>query len=444
MFNDTTSRTDMIKIADDSSCDLTIVRRVSVTRLWGTKNIAFETNPDVNFLVGINGSGKTTVINLIAATLTGDLLTLSQTEFETITIYLSNPSASNKVRIAVHRADECINYSVESGGNEPITEQFHIAQIENMYRHNFFSRNYGHSTPPFLGTTEIPLTLDKLVQLQWLPITRSGRDHGLYDENRKGFSVDERLREQTSNLAGHFSYLNKIEERNLKDFQKKIFNSILQDRPSISDLLGQLNTIQLEKEEKILEDVFKEFNLLSLEYQASLRKHFSLLEKIKLDVNSNRSDIPINEFAALLKMYSAHMIVDEWDKYCQQRYTLYRSQSLFFKIFNDMTKGKTMTIDDRNQLAITTQSGKDLPIYKLSSGEKQLLIILSEALLQDQSTWIYIADEPELSLHVEWQEQLVRNITAINSSVQIIFATHSPDIVGPHQDKILLMEAITR
>ena len=442
MSNDTTSRTDLSKIAEDSSRDLTVIRRVSVTRLWGTKNIVFETNPDVNFLIGINGSGKTTVINLIAGTLTGDLLTLSQTEFATITIYLVSPSSSNDVHITVRRADECINYSVKCGVDKPITEQFPIDQIENMYRYDFFSRKYGPTSPPFLGTTEIPKTLDQFVRLQWLPITRSGRDHGLYDENRKGFSVDERLREQTSNLAGHFSYLDKIEERNLKDFQRKIFNSILQEIPSIADLLRQLDTIQLKKEERILEDVFKEFKLLSLEYKASLRKHFSLLEKIKREGNENRSEILIKEFAALLKMSSAHMIVDEWNKYCQQRQTLYRSQNLFVQIFNDMIKDKVMTIDNRNQLAIKTQSGKELPINKLSSGEKQLLIILSEALLQDQSTWIYIADEPELSLHVEWQEQLVRNITAINSSVQIIFATHSPDIVGPHQDKILLMEAI--
>ncbi|MRE52090.1 AAA family ATPase, partial [Escherichia coli] len=74
-----------------------------------------------------------------------------------------------------------------------------------------------------------------------------------------------------------------------------------------------------------------------------------------------------------------------------------------------------------------------------SSGEKQLLIILSEALLQNGKRCLYLADEPELSLHVSWQEKIVNSIFEINKNVQIIFATHSPDVVSWRQDKTIFM-----
>ncbi|AWA06978.1 AAA family ATPase [Aeromonas hydrophila] len=78
--------------------------------------------------------------------------------------------------------------------------------------------------------------------------------------------------------------------------------------------------------------------------------------------------------------------------------------------------------------------------HLLSEFPKQLLIVLGEALLQEKKPWIYIADEPELSLHVKWQESLVENLRAINPSSQIIFATHSPDVVSIFGNKIFDME----
>jgi predicted ATPase len=78
----------------------------------------------------------------------------------------------------------------------------------------------------------------------------------------------------------------------------------------------------------------------------------------------------------------------------------------------------------------------------LSSGEKQLLILLSETLLQREQPAVFIADEPELSLHVLWQEKLVGSLRSLNPSAQIIAATHSPDIVGPLADHAIDMETL--
>ena len=76
------------------------------------------------------------------------------------------------------------------------------------------------------------------------------------------------------------------------------------------------------------------------------------------------------------------------------------------------------------------------------SGEKQLLILLSETLLQRERPYIFIADEPELSLHVLWQEKLIASLRALNPAAQIIAATHSPDIVGALESQAIDMEEL--
>ncbi|MFH7018678.1 AAA family ATPase [Flavobacterium sp. FlaQc-47] len=52
------------------------ISKVSIDGFWGDKTVSLEFNEDINFLIGVNGSGKTTIINLIAASLNADFATL--------------------------------------------------------------------------------------------------------------------------------------------------------------------------------------------------------------------------------------------------------------------------------------------------------------------------------------------------------------------------------
>ena len=70
-----------------------------------------------------------------------------------------------------------------------------------------------------------------------------------------------------------------------------------------------------------------------------------------------------------------------------------------------------------------------ISVYQLSSGEKQLLVILLTVLVQDNKNAILFMDEPELSLHFDWQKKLIEYIRELNPNVQIILATHSPAII---------------
>ena len=75
------------------------------------------------------------------------------------------------------------------------------------------------------------------------------------------------------------------------------------------------------------------------------------------------------------------------------------------------------------------QDGDILSPYQLSSGEKQMLVILLTVLVQDNQAYTLFMDEPEISLHVEWQQRLISLIRELNPNVQIILSTHSPALI---------------
>lgn len=75
------------------------------------------------------------------------------------------------------------------------------------------------------------------------------------------------------------------------------------------------------------------------------------------------------------------------------------------------------------------QIGETLLPYQLSSGEKQMLAILLTVLVEDRQPYVLFMDEPEVSLHIEWQKQLIDIILEMNPNVQIILTTHSPAVI---------------
>ena len=76
-----------------------------------------------------------------------------------------------------------------------------------------------------------------------------------------------------------------------------------------------------------------------------------------------------------------------------------------------------------------SQIGETLVPYQLSSGEKQMLAILLTVLVEDMQHYVLFMDEPEVSLHIEWQKRLIELILEMNPNVQIILTTHSPAVI---------------
>lgn len=108
---------------------------------------------------------------------------------------------------------------------------------------------------------------------------------------------------------------------------------------------------------------------------------------------------------------------------------LSKPKRLFQDLIDDLFSetGKTI-VRDSNEIYFM-QYGEKISPYMLSSGEKQLLVILLTALVQDNNYGVLFMDEPEISLHIEWQKRLISLIRQLNPNVQIVLCTHSPAII---------------
>ena len=82
----------------------------------------------------------------------------------------------------------------------------------------------------------------------------------------------------------------------------------------------------------------------------------------------------------------------------------------------------------KNTLIFVEKDGNILQLNDLSAGEKQLLYLLLTVFLMDEKPAILLLDEPELSLHITWQEKLIDALRHLNPVCQIITTTHSPSI----------------
>lgn len=86
-------------------------------------------------------------------------------------------------------------------------------------------------------------------------------------------------------------------------------------------------------------------------------------------------------------------------------------------------------IDRKSNEIFFYQDDEKLSPYKLSSGEKQMLVILLTALVRNGERSVLFMDEPEASLHIEWQQKLIAMIRNLNPDMQLILTTHSPAMI---------------
>lgn len=100
-------------------------------------------------------------------------------------------------------------------------------------------------------------------------------------------------------------------------------------------------------------------------------------------------------------------------------------QDMIDSLFSETGK----KINRKSNEILIEQDGDELHPYQLSSGEKQILVILLTVLVQDGQPFALFMDEPEISLHIEWQQQLIKLIRELNPNVQIILTTHSPAVI---------------
>ena len=104
-------------------------------------------------------------------------------------------------------------------------------------------------------------------------------------------------------------------------------------------------------------------------------------------------------------------------------------KTMFQNIIDNLFKDTGKVIDRKSNEIQFVQDGTTLTPYQLSSGEKQILVIMLTVLVENGEPHALLMDEPEISLHIEWQQRLIGLIRELNPKAQIILSTHSPALI---------------
>lgn len=426
------------------------INRVSIDGFWETHEVDFKLFPEVTFLIGQNGSGKTTVINLVAAALTADFRTLDKIPFKKISIYLDAPGRGGEPRVLVSKTRKrdqpftSINYSIWTGGKNSKEYKMSLDEMQEQ----LLMRRYGGS-PKYLRdyyksmSSGVLSVLSDIVNINWISVHRTPLIDKTRDDISYESTVDQRLSEISTELGRFFTSLSAKKDIEVREFQEYFFVSLLEE----DEVQTELFTLEkLDNYEKVLINIFEELHVSKANTDRVINSFIARGQVVHARSKNDLKDTATDDFMKdLLYLYGFRrisLIIKKWNELQKKISNIFLPRDNYIKICNQLFQRKNIDLNSSNEIFFTSRTDKILTPQMLSSGEKQLLILLSETLLQKEQKSIFIADEPELSLHVLWQEKLIGSLRALNPHAQIIAATHSPDIVGPLSDRVIDMESV--
>lgn len=426
------------------------IKKVSIHKLWGVKNIEVDFDNNVNIFIGANGTSKTTFLNLIEATLLCDLQTLYNIEFSKIEIELNTDY--NLTTIIVRKLNDiqsyrqCFEYNI-IGEMDEMYEIFY----EGDYR--FFSRRGSNSYGEYKIVKD---KLSKLLNISWLSINRDDSfDYEYYrrrEYDDRLNSVDKKIEELAKELIGYKLQLEAEVSKSVDLFKKESLLLMLYDssKDDLEDNLIALRNKCYSQDQinKLKLDLYKVFRALGIGgSNERILQHISKINET-IDKIINKRRITLNDALVLPLMRRAFSMLEIFKRYEEEKDEILMPLNNFWKCLKKFMVDKEFSIDTENgEIKIELKEGdinnKFIDVKSLSSGEKQLFILLAETLLQKESTHLFIADEPELSLHIGWQRIILKKILELNPNAQIVVATHSPEIASEFPENIINMKSIT-
>ena len=229
---------------------------------------------------------------------------------------------------------------------------------------------------------------------------------------------------------------NKDDKHNIKDWINisniNTFDLAINDLNYSND--SQHNTLKTDLDlmlDKLI-DNFKSYLLKLRDREKEIAKSLDKkIEKIFIQNSLNKDEIDQLKF----HLENKNLQIEK----------IYQQQQAFINIVNNFFSETGKTIDfDKNNSIIFNKNDKIIIASQLSSGEKQILIILLTIIQQENQATIILMDEPELSLHLSWQIELIKSIQVLNPNSQLIIATHSPSIfMKGWNDKVTKIEDIS-
>jgi energy-coupling factor transporter ATP-binding protein EcfA2 len=350
-------------------------------------------NRDVNIFFGLNGSGKTTLLKILHSALAADTGILRDLPF-----------ARASVTVHLNRYDSPF---VRTFSKSQFEESIESTELSNLLRSRLLTSS--SALPKWSSQPEEPEGTLTSQKTGFLPITRlyrnvttsSGSKQLSDQELDKAFAqgLQAQWREYYADIS---TKITQTTERGLAH----ILGFFLSGDPNKTESIDAPS-------EQVAYDRIKAFLARQSGFGSVLpsREDFAKIYSQRLDLRHVVQQIETVENE--IKGINAPR-----EKFRSVLETMY-------------TGNKKLTFTDK-EIEIKLPSEKNIGLTLLSSGEKQLLYIAFHALIGNNFS--LIVDEPELSMHVDWQKKLVATLHDLNPNIQQIMATHSPEIMADVPD----------
>ena len=441
-----------------------IIRTVSFKNLHGHLNPKLSFQPGVNILIGVNGSGKTSVLNAMAWTLSPASIQdglpagylLSSLKFDEINIAYTVPGQRKHQRVKAKRHENSIIIEVTGIKDVleiPIVGRHHpsrmsaIREIDESANLSARFMDDQRDNPVLRYLSELPGPL-------YLPLNRRWTEEG---------EAPSRARARRSTTAGHLpiSEVLDLAEHVFRQEQAETFalnetlrNSILTSLFEVDGFASPSSVWTLDELTERSNRVVKALENLGLnEARILSEKYFARLRNVVTELGGqtipeNFSHDPKSEkwvewiFEGSPIVFRIERLIPLIERYESDRMKITQRSSAFLDSVNSFIRdnGKEIEFLRRFDLSVRLPNGQQISSHTLSSGELQLLTLFTFLYFQfdPKQEFAVLVDEPELSLHVSWQNRYVNSVKAANPNAQFIIATHSPEIAGPAAEDTII------
>jgi len=402
------------------------LRRYSITGLFGSEGAkTFEIDRYLpTILTGSNGSGKSTVLKSISSVGNLDLQSLARLPFEKMVLELSDGPA-----LEVCRTEQGLEIRRGSQVWEFVSDiylQLHKSAIEEADSAPAYRRHLGRSqirrkvVRSMLdsdGAHWLMKTVEKfpvlLIEDQRLTISRRTGRFAAMPPRGTGpqvAAVNEFARELRDSIAQAQKQYAKVSQELDEAFYRKVIEAL--DHP-----------VELDDLRKLLSAV--------TDATSRLRSVGLLGEERELAADPER--LEAEAVRPVIKTF-AEDTLEKYDVLMPLQVQL----EAFIAFLDTHYRGKSVEVVQERGFVIRLDEEKTLPPGQLSSGEQQILTLAYQLVFKTRTGTLVLIDEPELSLHVNWQQSLIEDLSNLGQQQDLSFllATHSPTVIGDRPELI--------
>ena len=259
------------------------IESFKIDKLWGYRNIDLTFRKDVNVLIGPNGSGKTTILNLLHAILSGDLRSVVNFNFQQAKIGLKSFKGNSIRTIKVDIGDESLKLKVGQREYDAPIDIFSRRRPVGSLIRNFYERD---NVITNLLSEEIDGESTPIVPLVWLPVSRhlpvTEDEEERYTRKKTLESVDLRLEDLLDGLSRYHSILNAQLSERYREFERQVLSTILysKEHDQVNLMLKAVTSSSpTEVEKDQLLRAFDDIGLLNEQMRSRINDHFTAVEE---------------------------------------------------------------------------------------------------------------------------------------------------------------------